>query len=80
MAYVYFSRCRPAHPMQASRIMSGVIEAEGPDDARRKLAALLAKSAGGKGLTRADDFDYLALDGIERTDHGVLAIQTVHED
>ncbi len=79
MAYIYFSRTQPPHPMQATPLVSGVIEADTPEAAKDKLDKLLTRSAGGKGFSRAADFDFTDLATVERSDHGVLVI-TMREE
>lgn len=76
MAYIYFSRNRPPHPMAAKNLVSGVIVAEGVSEAKSKLADMLTD----KGYWSADDYDYLDIATAPVEAHGVAIITMIAEE
>jgi len=74
MAHIYFGRTKAPHPLQARPLMSGVIEAASPAEAKAKLAAILTDAAPERCFMMVDEFDFADLTEVEGPYHGILAI------
>lgn len=79
MALVYFSRCRPPHPMQARPLISGVIEAEDAVDARAKLGTTLASGDPDRCFMTADEFVFTDLGKVATRFNDILAVTIAEE-
>lgn len=71
MAKYYFSRSCDPNPLAWKWLISGVIEASSLDEAKGDLDAALIRL---QTTDRASSFTFTALDSIEKTDGGLLAI------
>lgn len=71
MALFYFSRTCEPNPLANSWLVSGVIDAETMEAAAVALDAALASR---KTTDRSSSFAFVALDGADKSEGGLLAI------
>ena len=71
MALYYFTRSSDPDPFAAKFLVSGVIEAETMDAAAKALDEALERT---RNADRSSSFIFIALDGAEKGEGGLLAI------